>query len=412
MKVIGLVCPITIRRPHGQMVPHLVAGAHRLAAAKKLGWDEIPCVVAPPEDDDRAALMEIDENLVRGELSPAERAAHIARRKEIYERLHPGTVHGGAPGAGRGKGKAKKEANLASFQNDTARKTGRSQRDIRRDAHRGENIPKIVEVIGTSLDKGEELDALAKLPPERQERVIARAKAGGKVSVKTEVKQARREEREKELAAKTEAASRALGRKVYGVIYADPPWRFEPYSRETGMDRAADNHYRTEALEAICRIEPPAAENCVLFLWATAPMLREALTAMEAWGFDYRTHCVWNKDREGTGYWFRNRHELLLVGIKGKIPAPAPGTQFPSVIEARVGEHSEKPECFAEMIEEMFPSVRPLEMFARKERLRWDVWGNEVPVSAAAQADAARAPHSRVEGQRPSASVWPNEGPL
>ena len=72
-------------------------------------------------------------------------------------------------------------------------------------------------MIGTSLDKGEELDALAKLPPERQERVIARAKAGGKVSVKTEVKQARREEREKELAAKTEAASRALGRKLYGV---------------------------------------------------------------------------------------------------------------------------------------------------------------------------------------------------
>ena len=102
MKEIGLVCPITIRRPHGQLVPHLVAGAHRLAAAKKLGWDEIPCVVAPPEDDDRAALMEIDENLMRGELSPAERAVHIDERKAIYERLHPQTQHG-AVGAMGGK---------------------------------------------------------------------------------------------------------------------------------------------------------------------------------------------------------------------------------------------------------------------------------------------------------------------
>ena len=91
---------------------------------------------------------------------------------------------------------------------------------------------------------------------------------------------------------------------------------------------------------------------------------------MEAWGFHYRIIASGYKDREGTGYWFRNKHELLLLGIKGNVPAPAPGTQFPSVIEARVGEHSEKPECFAEMIEEMFPSVRPLEMFARKERLR------------------------------------------
>ena len=66
----------------------------------------------------------------------------------------------------------------------------------------------------------------------------------------------------------------------------------------------------------------------MLFLWATAPMLPQALEVMAAWGFKYKSHMVWVKDRTGTGYWFRNAHELLLVGTKGRIPAPAPGMQM------------------------------------------------------------------------------------
>ena len=57
--------------------------------------------------------------------------------------------------------------------------------------------------------------------------------------------------------------------KLYAVIYADPPWRFEPFSRETGMSRAADNHYRTLSTDAIAAIRVPAAQDCILFLWAT-----------------------------------------------------------------------------------------------------------------------------------------------
>ena len=73
------------------------------------------------------------------------------------------------------------------------------------------------------------------------------------------------------------------------------------------------------------KLKPPAAENAVLFLWATAPMLPDALRLMNAWGFKYRSHLVWRKDRMGTGYWFRFSHELLLVGVRGDVPAPAPG---------------------------------------------------------------------------------------
>ena len=76
------------------------------------------------------------------------------------------------------------------------------------------------------------------------------------------------------------------------------------------------------------------------------------------WGFSYRSHCIWKKNRVGTGYIFRNCHEVLLYGTRGNVPAPAPGEQFESVIQADVGAHSAKPEIFLQMIEQVF-SERP-----------------------------------------------------
>jgi N6-adenosine-specific RNA methylase IME4 len=107
-------------------------------------------------------------------------------------------------------------------------------------------------------------------------------------------------------------------------------------------------------------------------------MLPQALDVMGAWSFAYRSHFVWVKDRFGTGYWNRNRHELLLVGTRGEVPAPAPGEQYASVIYAEVGQHSAKPFHFREMIEELFPTLPRVEMFARGEAVGgWDRWGNE-----------------------------------
>jgi N6-adenosine-specific RNA methylase IME4 len=337
----------------------------------------IEAAVLSLPDADAALLAEIDENLIRGELTDAERARHRAERKRLYEVLYPQTKHGGAPGKAGG-GKEAKVVNVGEprFTAVAALQTNESERTVQRDITRAKRIPQLADLVGTSLDDGVELDALAKLPAEKQSELIARAKAGDKVTAKHAVKAIRRTQRAAELADATKRAATELGTKLYGVIYADPPWHFEPYSRETGMDRAADNHYPTMALAELKATQPPAAANCVLFLWATAPMLQEALELMRAWGFAYRTHCVWVKDRIGTGYWFRNRHELLLVGVRGKIP-PVPGEQFVSVIEAAVGQHSAKPNHFAEMIEEMLPNVPAVEMFARGARLGWDSWGNE-----------------------------------
>ena len=191
----------------------------------------------------------------------------------------------------------------------------------------------------------------------------------------------RRAQRELDLAGK----QTALPTQRYGVIVADPEWRFEPYSRETGMDRAADNHYPTSATKIIAERDVPsiAADDCVLFLWATVPMLEDAMDVIKAWGFKYKSHAVWDKVHIGTGYWFRNRHELLLVGTKGEIPAPAMGDQFASVMTIARKEHSAKPEQFLELIEQYFPNLPKIELNRRgPARPGWDAWGNELDEAA------------------------------
>lgn len=195
-------------------------------------------------------------------------------------------------------------------------------------------------------------------------------------------KKERRADRERELAAKQSS----LPEKRYGVIYADPEWRFEVYSRDTGMDRAADNHYPTSSTDEICNrpVADIAADDCVLFLWATVPMLPDALRVLAAWGFDYKSHCIWAKDRIGTGYWFRNQHEILLVGTRGSVPAPAMGTQVESLVDAPVARHSEKPEKFYQLIERYFPNLPKIELNARAARPGWDAWGYEAPTGEVA----------------------------
>ena len=133
------------------------------------------------------------------------------------------------------------------------------------------------------------------------------------------------------------------------------------------MDRSADNHYPTSPTEIIAGrpVASVAADDCVLFLWATVPMLPQALRVMAAWGFEYKTNFIWTKDRIGTVYWNRNKHEHLLVGVRGKPPAPAPGTQWESVLHAPVGGHSAKPQLFLELIEGYFPMLPKIELNRR-----------------------------------------------
>jgi N6-adenosine-specific RNA methylase IME4 len=196
---------------------------------------------------------------------------------------------------------------------------------------------------------------------------------------RTKQKQEVRRNREEGLALKTPQGK-------YGVIYADPPWKFEVYSEDTGLGRVAEAHYSTMAVEDIAAIPVSsfAADDCVLFMWATAPHLREAFTLLDAWGFSYKTHCVWAKDKIGLGFWFRNQHELLIIATRGTVPAPAHGTQWSSLIEQPRHGHSEKPEAFYQLIETYFPNLPKIELFARNRRDGWECWGFEAPLAAQA----------------------------
>lgn len=167
----------------------------------------------------------------------------------------------------------------------------------------------------------------------------------------------------------------------FPVIYADPPWKFGVHSEVTGREKSAENHYPTMVTDEICalwdEIGAPAKEDAVLFLWSTNPMLQDGLRVMEAWGFSYVHHWIWDKEVAGTGYWGRDRHELLLIGRRGNPATPLPGSQPETVFRAKKTKHSEKPAAFAEQIEAFYPEMPRLEMFCRSPRPGWTAWGFE-----------------------------------
>jgi len=164
--------------------------------------------------------------------------------------------------------------------------------------------------------------------------------------------------------------------KKYQIIYADPPWRYD-FSKSD--NREIENQYPTMSVDEICALNVPSEKNAVLYLWATAPKLREALKVMEAWGFDYKTHAIWDKEIIGMGYWFRGQHELLLVGVKGKFSPPTPSYRISSIFKERRGKHSKKPLAIKDHIAGWTANASRLEMFCRENNSpMWDVWGNEV----------------------------------
>ena len=213
--------------------------------------------------------------------------------------------------------------------------------------------------------------ALATASASGDESVIKQARADRQAE-----KKQKRTVRHKKLAAKI----KNLPEKKYGVILADPGWFFETYSEDTGEDRAAGNHYTVEETADIRKwpVQSIAADDCVLYMWGTVPMLEDALDTMRAWDFSYVSHFCWDKEVAGTGYWNRGEHELLLIGTRGKVVPPAQGDQFSSMIVERKTAHSVKPQKAYEIIEAYHPDMPKIEINRRgAPRDGWDGWGNE-----------------------------------
>jgi N6-adenosine-specific RNA methylase IME4 len=228
---------------------------------------------------------------------------------------------------------------------------------------------------------------VATLPEQEQREIVARGEREilrAAQEIRARKAEMRRAERIGRLAATCNQNTPLPSNRRYAVLYADPPWHFEVYNEESGVERAAGNHYFTMSLDEICALPIPklATSDAVLFIWTTAPHLRESFDVLGAWGFEYKTNIVWMKDKIGLGYFVRNQHELLLVATRGDMPSPLPANRPPSVISASRREHSRKPDEAYELIERMYPELPKIELFARNARAGWHAWGNEIPRAA------------------------------
>ena len=166
------------------------------------------------------------------------------------------------------------------------------------------------------------------------------------------------------------------------MIYADPPWRYGTWKGQG----VAERHYPTMSIEEIKAL--PVAEladrDCILFLWATFPMLPEALDVLRAWGFRFKTVAfTWiklapktNRIFWGMGYWTRSNAEICLLATRGQPRRQARNVH--QVIISHVEEHSKKPDEARQRIVALMGDVPRIELFARQTAPGWDVWGNEV----------------------------------
>jgi len=185
--------------------------------------------------------------------------------------------------------------------------------------------------------------------------------------------------------AAADLAAFARGRK-FKTILADPPWQFQNRTGKVAPEHRRLSRYSTMTLEDICTlpVEGLAADTAHLYLWVPNALLPEGLRVLRAWGFEYKSNLVWHKvrkdggsDGRGVGFYFRNVTEIILFGVRGKNARTlAPGRRQVNMIETRKREHSRKPDEQYELIEACSPGPY-LELFARGERKKWTVWGNQ-----------------------------------
>jgi N6-adenosine-specific RNA methylase IME4 len=160
----------------------------------------------------------------------------------------------------------------------------------------------------------------------------------------------------------------------YRTLVVDPPWA---YGNKSGRQRP-DYAERMMDLETVAAFDLQRwvpDDACHLYLWVTDAYAGDVYPVIRAWGFEPKATLVWDKGRIGMGNYFRHQHELCVFAVKGNLRLKR--LDASTVFTAPVGAHSEKPDAFYALVESCSPGPY-LDVFARRRRAGWDVFGDEV----------------------------------
>ena len=404
-----------IVRPLGNEY-QVLSGHHRKAAAMKAGIDAVPCWVR--ELDDEAAYMALVTSNSQGELSPLEIGLHALHCVGMSEggRGKKGGLSAYAESIGKSEGFIRQIRNAARVAENLVANYELSDKTQHLAAIHALPSECWPDAVQTMLDKGwsaKETGEQVKAASEAGSAKVVCALLAGRTSLREierinetrervaagfeyeetraawaawfaeadpiDIKevQAKRIELEGQEYERREAervAAQKPAPTLPNLVLADPPWRYDFAETDS---RQIENQYPSATVDEIIAHKPDTEQDCVLLMWATVAKLREAFEVMDGWGFEYKTHAVWDKEKLGMGYWFLGQHELLLVGTKGQASPPEAEHRVSSVFREPRGKHSAKPQCVYEWIEAAFPERVKLEMYCRAPREGWAVFGNE-----------------------------------
>lgn len=230
-------------------------------------------------------------------------------------------------------------------------------------------IAKAAGVSHDTIAKVEKIEAQA--TPEIKEALKA-----GEISINAAYNKVQQAKRKEDIQRQVEELDRKEIEEpdgLFDVIVIDPPWGYGTQLLAEAY-RAA-NPYPEMTQDELKAIELPAADDCVLFLWATHKFIWDAKELLDRWGFDYRCMLVWNKQQMGLGSFIRMQCEFCLIGLKGK-PAFKDVHNIRDLIEEPRREHSRKPDAFYRLVEELCAG-RKLDYFSREQREGWSTYGND-----------------------------------
>lgn len=163
----------------------------------------------------------------------------------------------------------------------------------------------------------------------------------------------------------------------FDIVIADPAWSFGSVS----VNKNVDKHYHVQHSTSWhdLPLADIVADDSLLFMWCSGPVLKEAIELMEAWGWTYKQVAfIWEKDRVIPGSYSVTSTEMVIVGKRGRIPQPRGCRKQRQMVKAPRQAHSQKPEEVQDRIDLMFPTQNKLELFARRERPGWVCEGNEL----------------------------------